>query len=223
MINSLTLSQKIYLLGIHPRKGGIISTAYTAMDYCLLGTLFLELYQKKKIRFVNKRIDVIDSKSDNELHRFLLEKLKQSKKNLRISTWINKFYFSLKFIRKEIQQQLADKRIIKIVPKRFLVFSWRKPYLLHNQVIFNLISEIEQKCFGNPSTEDDVFLLTFIKPTGLLRRVFNQKEKRKQANKRLKMLMKENQVSITVSDSISAAKAVVASVSSTVASHQTVA
>ena len=56
MNESIPLSQKLYLLGIHPQKGGIISAAYTAMDYALLGSLFLEFYQNKNIKFDNKKI-----------------------------------------------------------------------------------------------------------------------------------------------------------------------
>lgn len=223
MEDSISLSQKIYLLGIHPNKGGIISTAYTAMDYCLLGMLFLELYQEGNIKFENKRIVVLHTKSDNKIHRFILEKLSKSKKPLRIAHWINKFYFSLKHIRKMVQTELMERRLIKMNQKRFLFFTWKKPYIQNKQFVFKLVSEIENRIFARPETKEEIFLLTFVKPAGLLRRIFPQRDKRKLANKRIIRLMKENQGSTAVADAISAAKAVISSVATTTAAHQTVA
>lgn len=220
MPENVTLTQKIYLLGIHPQKGGIISPAYTAMDYCLLGTLFLELYQSKKINFEKKKIIVLDTKADNELHRFILQKMSKSERPLSISRWINKFYFSLRYIRKEIQQQLTDKRLIRMESKRFLLFKWGRPNIVDKQFVSKLVAEVERMIFGTPASVEDIYLLTFIKPAGLLRRIFSSREKRKQASKRINKLMTENQMSIAVSDAISAAKAVTQSVSSVSASHQ---
>lgn len=127
MNTSIFLSQKLYILGIHSEKGGIISASYTAMDYVLIGSLFMELYQKKYIEFDNKRIVVLNLNSDNKLYRFLLEKISASKKPLKISRWIQKLHYSIKYIRKEVQQGLVKNRIIRMEPKQFLFFSWEKP------------------------------------------------------------------------------------------------
>ena len=211
MKESIPLSQKLYLLGINPQKGGIISASYTAMDYVLIGTLFLELYQNKNINFENKRIVVLNTKSDNSLHQFLLWKISKSKRPLRISRWINKLYFSLKHIRKEVQQGLVDKRIIRMQPKQFLFFKWKKPFLVNKQVVYKLVAEIEKLIFSGSANENEVILLSFIKPAGLLKRIFPERDKRKKAKRKLKQLMVDNQVSIAVADAISAAHAVAAS------------
>jgi adenylate kinase len=55
-----------------------------------------------------------------------------------------------------------------------------------------------------------------LKPAGLLNRLFRDREKRKRAADRLKKL-KENQVSVAVSEAIAAAQAVAASVAISVA------
>ncbi|MEZ5106075.1 MAG: GPP34 family phosphoprotein [Draconibacterium sp.] len=221
-MESLTLSQKIYLLGIHPKKGGIISPAYTAMDYCILGALFLELYQLKKIKIINKRIVLIDGKTDNELYRFILEKIGRSEKSRRISHWVNKFYFSLKYIRSVTQHQLAQKKIIVMEQKRFLFFTWNTPYIYDKQFVTKFLTEVEKQILQNPSSETEIFLLSFIKPAGLIRRIFPEREKRRQAGKRLTRLMNTNPVSIAVADSIAVAKAVTQSISTVSASHNSV-
>jgi len=211
----IVLSQKLYLLGIHPEKGGIISASYSSMDYILLGSLFLELFQSKNIRFEKKRIEVIDSSSENSLHQFLLDKLSTSSKPLKISRWINKFYFSMKYIRTEVQKQLVDKNIIRMQHKSFLFFKWKKPLLIKKQEVYGLVNEIERNIFGNPTSEEELMLLSLLKPAGLLKRIFPDKNKLKRAKKRLNKLTVENQISIAVSDAISAAQAVAASVAAT--------
>ena len=217
MNNSIPLSEKLYLLGIHPEKGGIISASYTAMDYVLLGTLFLELYLNGNIKFEEKRILILNKNTKVELHRFLLKKMGKAAKPLKISRWINKLYFSVKYIRREVQQSLVDKRIIRMQPKRFLIFRWERPVLLQKQVVFNLLAGIETGIFRGTTNEEEIMLLSFIKPAGLLKRVFTDRDKRKQASKKLKQMLVENHVSIAVADAIAAAQAVVASAATTAA------
>ncbi len=215
MNDTIPLSEKIYLLAIHPEKGGIVSASYTAMDYILPGTLFMELYQKGHIRFDDKRIILVNQNSKNEIHRFLLNKFGQAKKPLKISRWINKLYFSQKYIKRSVQQGLVNKRIIKMEKKRFLIFKWRKPVIIKKPFVFSLRNEIENKVFGGTLSESDVILLSFLKPSGLLRQLFPDREKRKRARKNLDKMMVENQVSRAVADAISAAQAVAASVAAT--------
>lgn len=215
MSEAIPLSQKLYLLAIHPKKGGIISSSYSAIDYVLLGSLFLELYEAGNIRFDGKKIIVLEAKSDNPIHKFLLDKLKSSSKPLRISRWINKLYFSLKHIRKMIQKELSDKRIIRMEDKRFLFFKWKRPILVKKEVVKQMLSGVEKNIFGGASGKDEIMLLSMLKPAGLMKRIFHDRHKRKKARIKLNKLMVENQVSIAVADAISAAQAVAASVAAT--------
>lgn len=215
MNEQITLSQKLYLLGINPEKGGVISAAYSALDYVLVGSLFLELYQNKNIQFENKKIEVLNTKSEIELHRFLLEKLNKSKKPLKISRWIHKLHLSIKHIRKSIQQDLVNKRVIRMQPRQFLFFKWKKPVLVNKQVVSKLVIEIERQIFNGSASEDEIILLSFLKPAGLFKRIFPEREKRKTAKIKLNKMMVENQVSIAVVNAISAAQAVAASVAIT--------
>jgi hypothetical protein len=217
MNEPIPLSQKIYLLGIHPEKGGIISAAYTAMDYVLLGTLFLELFLNKNVIFENKRIILTNRKSEVRLHQFMIQKLENSKRNLKISRWMNRLYFSLKFIRGEVQQGLVDKRIIKLRRRRFMFFRWNTPAIINTQAVYQLTSAIETQIFKGTANEEEIMLLSFLKPAGLMKRLFPEKEKRKNASRRLNNLMVENQVSQAVADAISASRAVAASVAATAA------
>lgn len=215
MNESIPLSQKLYLLAIHPEKGGIISTSYSAINYVLIGSLLLELYQNKNIRFEDKRVVVLNTKSDVPIHRFLLEKLGATSKQYRIARWISKLNMSAKHIRTSVQNELSDKRYIRMQDKKFLFFKWKTPFLLKKQYVTQLIREIEKQIFNGSATEDEIILLSFLKPAGLQRRIFPDRDKRKRASQKLNKMMVENQVSIAVADAISAAQAVAASVAAT--------
>lgn len=217
MNDTISLSQKIYLLGIHPKKGGIIAPAQNAMNYVLIGTLLLELYLNKNIDFEKNRIVVKNQKSQNSLHQFLLDKMGKTERNLKVATWISKFTFSNKFIRTEVQRELVQKRIIRMEPKRFLFFRWESPVIVHFQLLYRLLSEIENMVFKGTNGDEELLLLSFLKPAGLMSRIFQEREKRKFAREKLKKIMAENQVSIATANAIAAANAVVASVAVMVA------
>jgi hypothetical protein len=212
MNDTISISQKIYLLGIHPKKGGIIVSAQSAMNYVLIGTLLLELYLNKNVDFEKNRVIVRNQKSSNTLHQFLLDKISRSSRNLKTATWINKFTFSMKFIRKEVQKELMQKRIIRMKQKRFLIFRWESPVIVNFQLLYRLLSETENMVFKGTTENEDLFLLSFLKPAGLISRIFPEREKRKFAREKLNKIMAENQVSVATANAIAAANAVAASV-----------
>lgn len=217
MNQPIPLSQKLYLLGIHPEKGGLISASYSVMNYILIGSLFLELFLNKNISFEQKKVVFLNDRTSDPLHRFLLEKIKQKPGPVKISSWIHKLQFSLKHIRREVQQGLADKRIIKMEPRQFLFFRWNKSKIINMQLVYHLVSDIENQVFKGTENDEEIVLLSMLKPAGLLKRIFPEREKRNRALERLKKMMLENQVSVAVTEAIAAAQAVAASVAVTAA------
>lgn len=218
MEESISLSQKLYLLSIKPEKGGIIAAVASSLNYVLIGALFLELHSKKNVRFENKRIIVIDSKSNNDLHRFVLDKISSSNRPVKISRALGKFNFSMKYILKELQQSLVDKRMIRLEHKQFLFFKWKKPFLVNKRVVYKMVNEVEsQIANGAANSEEDTILLSFIGSSGLLNRIYPERRKRKAAKKRFEKMMIENQVSEVVADAIKAAQVVAATVATSVA------
>jgi len=217
MNQPIPLSQKLYLLGIHPDKGGLISASYSVMNTVLNGTLFLELFLNKNIRFDQKKVVFLNDRTGDPLHRFILEKIKQKSEPVKLSTWISKLNFSQKQIRKGVQQSLVDRRIIKMEPHQFLFFRWSKSKIINKQIVYHLVSDIENQVFKGTENDEDIMLLSMLKPAGLLKRIFPEKEKRTRATERLKQMMIENQVSVAVSEAIAAAQAVAATVTITAA------
>jgi hypothetical protein len=212
MNQPIPLSQKLYLLGIHPEKGGLISASYSVMNYILIGSLFLELFLNKNISFEQKKVVFLNDRTPDNLHRFLLEKIKQKQEPVNISSWIQKLQFSQKHIRREVQKGLEDKRIIEMEPHQFLFFRWNKSKIINTQLVYHLLSDIEYQIFKGTENEEEIVLLSMLKPAGLLKRIFPESEKRNRAIERLKKMMVENQVSVAVTEAIAAAQAVAASV-----------
>lgn len=212
MNQPIPLSQKLYLLGIHPEKGGLISASYSTMNYNLIGALFLELFLNGNISFDDKKVVLRSDKTSDQLHRFMLEKIKQKQQPLKMSVWLKKMQFSQKYIRKEVQQGLVEKRIISMEPHQFLFFRWSKSRIMKMQLVYHLISEIDSQIFKGSENEEEIMLLSMLKPAGLLKRIFPEKEKRKQAIEKLNKMMLDNQVSVAVSEAIAAAQAVAASI-----------
>lgn len=217
MEKSLSLSEKIYLLAIHPQKGGIIMPANSALNYVLTGSLLLELYLEENIEFKNKRIIVRNTQTKNPLHRFLLDKMTHTKKPLKISRWISKLSYKHKKIKEQLQKTLSEKRMLRLEDKHFLFFGWKKPVLVNKQRVYQLQAEIENDIFKGTADTEQIMLLSLLKPAGLMKRIFPEKEKRKKAKQHLESMMIENQVSAAVADAISAAQAVAASVAATTA------
>lgn len=212
MNQPIPLTQKLYLLGIHPEKGGLISATYSVMNFILIGALFLELFLNKNISFDQKKVVLLSDTTSDPLHRFLLEKIKQKQSPVKISSWISKLHFSQKHIRREVQKGLVDRRIIKMEPHQFLFFSWHKSKIINKQPVFNLINDIENQIFKGTGNEEEIMLLSMLKSAGLLKRIFPEREKRNRAVDKLKNMTVENQVSVAVSEAIAAAQAVAASV-----------
>lgn len=217
MDNSIPLSQKLYFLGIHPEKGGITSWSNAAIDYVILGSLFMELYLAGKIKFENKRIVVLTTKADTPLHRFMLNKLNSAKSSRKISTWINRLYYSLKHIRTEVQDGLVQKRLVKMEPKRFLFFRWKKPVIINKPALYKFENQVTNLILKGTEVEEELILLSFFEAGGILHRLFRDRKKRKEAKVLLRQMMVKNNVSKAVTDAITASQAVAASVAVTVA------
>ena len=168
----IPLSEKIYLLSIHPTKGGIRADSLTALKFVLTGSLLLELYMSKKIRFEGKLIVVADSESDNELHQFLLDKLGAVKKPLKVARWMNKLQFSSQYIKKRIRQNLEEKRIIKAQRKRFLFFTWKQSVIVNKPVVSKMITETDRAIYRSQVSEEEMVLLSMLRPAGSLKRIY---------------------------------------------------
>lgn len=213
MDKSLSLTEKLYLLAVHPENGGIRMSASNAMRYVLAGALIFELIHSQSIRMENKRIYLLNSRSKDPLHLIVIEKLVKHKNQMKISSMITKLSFSSATVRRNIQDNLVRKRLLRLEEKRFLFFRWKKPVLISKQVVHRLQDEIKKWIQGGTSGGEEIMLLSLLQPAGLMGSIFPDRNNRKAAGKDLKKLTADSQVSASVSAAIAAADAVAAAVS----------
>jgi hypothetical protein len=77
---------------------------------------------------------------------------------------------------KGVQQGLVDRRIIKMEPHQFLFFKWSKSKIINKQPLYNLISDIENQVFKGTENEEEIMLLSMLKPAGLIKRIFSERK-----------------------------------------------
>ncbi len=212
MEEKLSLSEQLYLLGIHPEKGGIVSASYGAMSYVLAGACLLEMQQNGNIGFENKRVLFKHAKSSNPIHRFFLDKIRAAKSPRKIRSWLSSFNFRSKKLYREVQSQLCKKRIIRMRQKRFLFIKWKSPEIINKSLVYRLTDEVRTCISKGTQDEEKLVLLSMILPAKLQHRLYRDRHKRKDAVKKLKEIWAENPVSKEVKAAIEAAQAVAASV-----------
>ncbi len=213
MDKSLSLTEKLYLLAVHPERGGIRMSSSNALRHVLAGALIFEMVVSKNILLDHKNIRLLNPKSKDPLHVFVLEKLLKQKNQMKISGLISKLSFSAATLRRHVQENLVRKRLLRMEEKRFLFFKWKKPVLINRQVVFKLQDEIRKLISKNTSGEEEIMLLSLLRPLGMIKSLFPDRNKRREANIVLKKMTVDSQVSDSVSAAIAAANAVAAAVS----------
>lgn len=198
MESSLTLPEKIYLLSIHPQKGGIIASVFNNLNYLVSGAVLLDLYVGNKIRFEGKKVVLIDKKYSDPLQKLSIEKIEKAVEPRNVSRWVYHFSWSYRSVKKLIIQSLVSKRLIRVEQKQFLFFRWKKIYLVDRMRVAKMVDEIENWIFRGADDESKRCLLSLLPQSGLFSRLFPRREKRKPAREQLKQMGVENVVSKSV-------------------------
>jgi len=197
----------MYLLAIHPQKGGIVLAARNQMNQVICGAILLELAVAKKIRFDEKKVIFVDGKSVVPAQKFVLDKIATSATPRNAARWLSRIYWKYGTIKNHMLQSLLQKRLIRIEDKQFLFFKWKRVFLYNSTKFSGFVGELESMIFKGTDNEEEQYLLSLLPPSGLISRIFPEREKRKLANKQLKQLAFENVVSKAVIASIRAARA----------------
>jgi hypothetical protein len=82
-----------------------------------------------------------------------------------------------------------------------------------------MIAEIDKQIFKGTTAEDELIFLSFLESAAILRIIYQDRKKRKQARERLKQMRIKNRVSGAVADAIAASQAIAASVAASVAAN----
>jgi hypothetical protein len=207
METSLSIAEKIYLFSVHPEKGGIVAAAYNTLVPVLTGAVLFDLIASKKLTLEEKRIILNGNSAFDPLQAFVLEKIATASKPRTAQFWIHKFSWSSKKIKAFIKESLKQKRLLRIEQRQFLFFRWDKVFLTDRVKVTGFISEIETQIKGGGKAPVDDGLLSLLIPSELLKRMFPDREKRKNIKARLKQMQLENVVSKAVADVIRMSRA----------------
>jgi hypothetical protein len=208
---SLSLPEKIYLLAIHPQKGGIVTTAFNHLNFVVSGAVLLELFVEHKISFEERKVVLIEKKYSNPVQKLAIGKIEKSGTPRSVYRWIHRFSWSYRSVKNQIIQSLVSKRLIRIEQKQFLFIRWKKVYLVDKMRVAKMVGEIESWISKGSGDEENRFLLSLLPHSGLFSRLFPQRENRKPARQKLKQMGVENVVSKAVVMAIRAKHVAVAS------------
>ncbi len=203
----LNLAEKLYLFSIHPEKGGIISDAYQQRDYVLAGAVIFSLLETEKIALEEKKVRIKSTTGLDPLQQVAIQRMSRFSNPVSVSRWVNRLSWSGKNFRSIIKVSLKEKRLIGIEHKQFLFFKWDKVFLTNRIKVTGMIADIESKISTAAKTPEEIHLESLLNTSGLLKRMFPDREKRKNIKAKLKQSETGNVVAKAVADAIRVSKA----------------
>jgi hypothetical protein len=194
METKLSVTVKIFLLSIHPEKGGTIGSLGFTRDFALIAGLIYDMKEEGLIEVNDRFLRIVSDKTDNPLFKMLMVRFEKFRDPFKIDKWFNRLYFNFRLTRNEIKSLLARKRLIRLEDRKFLFFRWKKTFIVERMMVREIVLETEQSIF---SRRLEVFadpFITLLEPAGFLSRIFADKGKRREAKKILKENCTENEI-----------------------------
>ncbi|HEY3369857.1 MAG TPA: GPP34 family phosphoprotein [Prolixibacteraceae bacterium] len=188
MRQDLKLSEKLFCLSVNPTKGGIFFNASSNLNMTLVGLILVELVNKGLISIENEVVHLVNPALQNdEIYEFVLKPIRLREKDRKIRTWISWFDFWGRKIKKLIMHSLVKKYILRIEEKRFLFFPYDKVFLMDRDLVESIRQELESVWLGSAEpNEQSIILAQMAAQNHLLARIFPDRDKRKEAARRLK-------------------------------------
>jgi hypothetical protein len=208
MENELTLGEKLLLLAIKPNKGGIMCMSSYSLDFCLIGATILELELSGNISIMDKRVKVNREISSSSLFNYFLEKIVKAQRPRKIGYWLGPFSISKKRVRNELYQSLVQKREIRLEDKRFLFFTWKKPWLIPSNHTWNLINSIKNHGYQNSDNMHDLYLSALLEPAELWSRIYPERAMRRSAKQKINQYLDKSHPNETITHAVESVKAV---------------
>ncbi len=205
----LTLKEKFVLLILHPDKGHNMAISFDG--YGIAGALLLELAGMGKLKIEDKRVKLLDSaKTGDEQLDYLIGILDRSGKSYKIKSIISKIQGKSSKIKRPIIKGLVKKRYLKEVEKRFLIFKYKRYPSSNTRYRKDLVEHIRRMVLRNIKSDDDIPLLTGLAGACRLSdKFFRTREERKIARKRIKEIVKENDIDQAIDETVKAVHAAI--------------
>ena len=216
----MTLGEKLLLLAIRPNKGGIMWVSSQSLDFCLIGATILEMELSGTISIIDKRVKVNREISSTPQFNYLLEKMVKANNPRKIGHWLDAFVISKKRVRSELYQSLVQKREIKLEDKRFLFFTWKKPWLTSSNHTWNLINSIKNHGYQNSDDLYDLYLSALLEPAELWGRIYPEWSARRSAKQKVREYLKKSHPTEKIAHAVESVKAVRQAIQASVAARR---
>ncbi len=208
----LILPELLLLIALNDEKGTIISSASMTINYGLAGAVIMELALRKRVELRDKKIIVIDDSltGDSVLDEALLN-IKNQRKSRDAGYWVNKLSSKIK-IKDLMIDRLVEKRIVRKEEHKILwIFdSFRYPMkdsIEEHEIKEKIRKIVLHKDIAETETRVAV-LIGLINACRLTNEIFS-KEERKEADKRIREMIKKDLMSKAVADTIAAIEAAI--------------
>ena len=180
--NSLRIYEQIMLLALKDTEGTI--TPMVNYHYALAGAFVAELLLTKSIKVEKSKHGstliqyVSDSETDDEILKECIQKIKTTKRNCRIETWVSKFA-NFHHLKHRVAEKLVARGILKADEDKVLLIFKRKIYPEINSEPEQKIVENIRKVILFDTVDVDpemVILISIAKSTNLLKTLFSKSE-----------------------------------------------
>ena len=197
------------LLALHDKKGTVLSSASISLPYGLPAAVLMELTLSSRLAINNKKLVIIDTTptGDDILDEALI-KIKQSKRKKGPKHWVSKL--GIKDLRARLLNRLVDRGILRGEQYKIL---WIIPSQCYKTKDANMKQKVTERIrtavFGR-STSDPrtLVLISLVNACGLIDKIFSREE-RKDAQKRIKELVKSDLIGKAVSDTVAGIQAAI--------------
>ncbi|MEA3503753.1 MAG: GPP34 family phosphoprotein [Bacteroidota bacterium] len=201
---NLSLKEQLYLITMN-NNSGKIPVKYGNFQYTIAGAALFELAMMEKISLENKRIILKDSKKTKDpILDLVIELLEKSSKPKKIVTWLYKINFRNGKIKKLIRNSLYKKKYISKEEKKFLgIIPYTNYPLLKTREKIRLTTHLEKVLLhSNTIPETEALLFALMGATDILSTIIKDRAQRKKAKKRIKQLVKENELCTSYNEAL---------------------
>ena len=172
-ITDLTFLQKVVLLALDDK--GWFGSAEHKIKFGLVGAILFELYQHRRISFVNDEVVVINAKStDDVILDRVLNLIKSSKKPHSLRSWIQRIVYKKLLLRKTVLKQLIHKKVIGREEYSLMVVFYQTKFPLIDIELKRKLQEqiCESIVSAKVLTDEEVMMLVVMNNCKMVRKNF---------------------------------------------------
>lgn len=212
MESEMTLKEKFLLLCYHPEKGRMLHSASFA-SFGISGAIMLELAEMEKFKLENNRVVLSDTrKTGDEVLDLVMAKISRSKRRRKISSWISGIAQSgmIRRIKRLLRKSLMKRKILSLREKSVLgIFKYNRYPARNAKIRRQLISEIHGVVIGRKIGNKETMILTALIGATRMTTSFFIREERRTARKRVKEIMKNNEIAKALDSTVTAVQAAI--------------